>query len=165
MNFKLYLRNNVSRNGISTFSHSVHWHKWAPCLALTEFNTLFSAGDEGVLAKFALSELKSISKPQLLPRLQAPVRRLNLSEDSSIIVVVLADNSAHFILNSTLNVLSSMETILCSPKKSLFFLTEDPLYTDYVVHSARPGFMQWIIPLTMISVATVLHYNFHLSDF
>ncbi|VDK71942.1 unnamed protein product [Onchocerca ochengi] len=151
---RVFIWNNVSRKGISTFSHSVHWHKWAPCLALTESNTLFSAGDEGVLAKFALSELKSIAKPQLLPRLQAPVRRLNLSEDGSIIAVVLADNSAHFILNSTLNVLSSMESILCSPKKSLFPLTEDPLHTDYVVHSARPGFMQWIVPSTMISLAT-----------
>ncbi|CAG9537771.1 unnamed protein product [Cercopithifilaria johnstoni] len=151
---RVFIWNNVSRKGIHTFSQSLHWHKWAPCLALTESNTLFSAGDEGVLAKFALSELKSISKPQLLPRLQAPVRRLNLSEDDSIIAVVLADNSAHFILNSTLNVLSSMESILCSPKKSLFSLTEDPLYANYVVHSARPGFMQWIVPSTMISIAT-----------
>ncbi|KAM3721441.1 WD repeat-containing protein [Dirofilaria immitis] len=151
---RVFIWNNVSRKGISTFSHSVHWHKWAPCLALTESNTLFSAGDEGVLAKFALSELKSIAKPQLLPRLQAPVRRLNLSEDGSIVAVVLADNSAHFILNSTLNVLSSMESILCSPKKPLFSLTEDPLYTNYVVHSARPGFVQWIVPSAMISIAT-----------
>ncbi|EFO23218.1 hypothetical protein LOAG_05263 [Loa loa] len=152
---RVFIWNDVSRKGISSFSHSVHWHKWAPCLALTESNTLFSAGDEGVLAKFSLSELKSISKPQLLPRLQAPVRRLNLSEDGSIVAVVLADNSAHFILSSTLNVFSSMESILCSPKKSLFPLTEDPLYTNYVVHSARPGFMQWIVPSTMISIATV----------
>ncbi|KAL3998317.1 hypothetical protein ACH3XW_14570 [Acanthocheilonema viteae] len=151
---RVFIWNNVSRKGINTFSYSVHWHKWAPCLALTESNTLFSAGDEGVLAKFALSELKSISKPQLLPRLQAPVRRLSLSEDSSIIAIVLADNSAHFILNSTLNVLSSVESILCSPKKSLFPLTEDPLYPNYVVHSARPGFMQWIVPSTMTSIAT-----------
>ncbi|VDM20234.1 unnamed protein product [Wuchereria bancrofti] len=151
---RVFIWNNVSRKGINTFSHSVHWHKWAPCLALSESNTLFSAGDEGVLAKFSLSELKSISKPQLLPRLQAPVRRLNLSEDGSVVAVVLADNSAHFVLNSTLNVFSSMESILCSPKKSLFPLTEDPLYTNYVVHSARPGFMQWIAPSTMISIAT-----------
>lgn len=145
----------MNRKGISKFSHSVHWHKWAPCLALSESNTLFSAGDEGVLAKYALSELKSISKPQLLPRLQAPVRRLNLSEDGSIIAVVLADNSTHFILNSTLNVLSSTESILCSPKKSLFALTQDPLHSNYVIHSARPGVMQWIVPSTMISIATV----------
>lgn len=155
----------MNRKGISTFSLSVHWHKWAPCLALTESNTLFSAGDEGVLAKYALSELKSISKPQLLPRLQAPVRRLSLSEDSSVIAVVLADNSAHFVLNSTLNVLSSMESILCSPKKSLFPLTEDPLYPNYVVHSARPGFVQWIVPSTMITIAAVLHCRFHLNNF
>uniref|UniRef100_A0A0R3S029 WD_REPEATS_REGION domain-containing protein n=1 Tax=Elaeophora elaphi TaxID=1147741 RepID=A0A0R3S029_9BILA len=151
---RVFIWNNVSRKGISSFSHSVHWHKWAPCLALTESKTLFSAGDEGVLAKFSLSELKSISKPQLLPRLQAPVRRLSLSEDGSIVAIVLADNSTHFVLNSTLNVLSSVESILCSPKKSLFPLTEDPLYTNYVVHSARPGFMQWIVPTTMMSIAT-----------
>uniref|UniRef100_A0A915PZM9 Anaphase-promoting complex subunit 4 WD40 domain-containing protein n=1 Tax=Setaria digitata TaxID=48799 RepID=A0A915PZM9_9BILA len=151
---RVFIWNNVSQKGISTFTHSVHWHKWAPCLALSESNTLFSGGDEGVLAKFALSESKSIAKPQLLPRLQAPVRRLNLSEDGSIVIVVLADNSAHFILNSTLNVLSSVESILCSPKKPLFPLTEDPAYTSYVVHSARPGIVQWIKPSTMTSVAT-----------
>lgn len=152
----IFFRNNVIRKGIDRFSQSVHWHKWAPCLALTNSGTLLSGGSEGVLAKFTLSESKSVAKPQLLPRLQAPVRRLSLSEDGSLVAAVLADNSVHFILNSTLNVFSSMHSILCSTKKSLLSLTEDPRYPNYVVHSARPGIIQWIEPLTMTSVATVL---------
>uniref|UniRef100_A0A0N5CK79 WD_REPEATS_REGION domain-containing protein n=1 Tax=Thelazia callipaeda TaxID=103827 RepID=A0A0N5CK79_THECL len=151
---RVFIWNNVCRKGIGIFSHSVHWHKWAPYLALTKFNNLLSGGDEGVLAKFTLSDSKSIAKPQVLPRLQAPIRRLQLSADDSVVAVVLADNSVHFISNSALNVFSSMESILYSFKRSGFPLTDDPLYKNYVIHSARPGFIQWIDPHCMITVKT-----------
>ncbi|VDN57627.1 unnamed protein product [Dracunculus medinensis] len=143
----------VRNKEIGTYFQSIHWHKSAPCLVLTPSGSLVTGGGEGVVNKYKLSKTKSGEKALFLPRLQAPVSKLSISNDGSILAVALVDNSVHFVILSTMTVLSSAPTILCSPQGSLIPLTIDPLFPEYLVYSARPGVIQWFDPTTLLTVA------------
>ncbi|ETN73064.1 hypothetical protein NECAME_04372 [Necator americanus] len=85
-------------------------HIEAPSIALTQFGGLLSAGAEAVLCKFTLS---GAGRPNMLPRLPAPVRDLAISADASHLAVILEDNSLHVVATASMNVLSTLETVTC----------------------------------------------------
>ncbi|MFH4978496.1 hypothetical protein AB6A40_005205 [Gnathostoma spinigerum] len=142
----------VGNKGLHHHPHSIHWHKTAPSMILTPFGSLISGGGEGVLAKF--SSVGESNRAQFLPRMLSPIYSLSVSDDGSTIAAVLADNSLHLVLISTMTVLKSMQSVLVPRGSPLIPMALDPLHPNLIVRSGRPGTLQWIDNKTWVTVAT-----------
>ncbi|KAE9417299.1 hypothetical protein Angca_002710 [Angiostrongylus cantonensis] len=138
---RIYIWSHVSQKGVQDSAFTVHWHKVAPCIVLSQFGGLLSAGAEAVLCKFTLS---GAGRPSMLPRLAAPVRDLSISEDASLVAVVLEDNSLHVVLISSMSVLSSLQTVVTCGRSLTNVFTSDPCMPGTVVMNGKPGSLQWI---------------------
>ncbi|KAJ1373158.1 hypothetical protein KIN20_035499 [Parelaphostrongylus tenuis] len=138
---RVYIWSHVSQKGVHDSAFTIHWHKVAPCIVLSQFGGLLSAGAEAVLCKFSLS---GTGRPSMLPRLAAPVRDLFISTDASHLAVVLEDNSLHVVLTSSMTVLSSLQTVVTCGRSLTSVFTTDPCMPGTVVMNGKPGSLQWI---------------------
>ncbi|RCN30465.1 glycolipid transfer protein [Ancylostoma caninum] len=138
---RVYIWSHVSRKGIQDSAFTIHWHKVAPSLALTQFGGLLSAGAEAVLCKFTLS---GAGRPNMLPRLSAAVRDLSISADGSHLAVILEDNSVHVVVTSSMNVLSTLQTVVNCERSLKSVFTTDPCSAGTLVMNGKPGSLQWI---------------------
>ena len=76
---------------------SLHWHS-LPVLCLTfsfDGSFLFSGGHECVLVKWTLNT----NEPTFLPRLGAPIKHLNASQDQTFIISTHSNNSSFSLLS------------------------------------------------------------------
>ncbi|EYC38733.1 hypothetical protein Y032_0699g1627 [Ancylostoma ceylanicum] len=138
---RVYIWSHVSRKGIQDSAFTIHWHKVAPSIALTQFGGLFSAGAEAVLCKFTLS---GAGRPNMLPRLPAAIRDLSISADGSHLAVILEDNSLHVVVTSSMNVLSTLQTVVTCERSLKSVFTTDPCSPGTLVMNGKPGSLQWI---------------------
>ncbi|KAK6730327.1 hypothetical protein RB195_007035 [Necator americanus] len=138
---RVYIWSHVSKKGIQDSAFTIHWHKVAPSIALTQFGGLLSAGAEAVLCKFTLS---GAGRPNMLPRLPAPVRDLAISADASHVAVILEDNSLHVVATASMNVLSTLETVVNCNRSLKSVFTTDPCSPGMLVMNGKPGSLQWI---------------------
>ncbi|WKX89028.1 hypothetical protein Q1695_008574 [Nippostrongylus brasiliensis] len=138
---RVYIWSHVSRKGLHESAFTIHWHKVAPSLVLTQFGGLFSAGAEAVLCKFTLS---GAGRPSMLPRLPAPARDLAISADSSHIAVISEDNSVQIVLTASMTVLSMLKTVVACERSLNTVFTVDPYLPGTVVMNGKPGSLQWI---------------------
>lgn len=153
-----YFRNDVGKKGHLNPTTTVHWHQMAPNLVITPFGSLVSGGMEATIVKYSLSKTKETAAPSFLPHLQANVMTMGLSNDGSLLSVVLEDNSIHFVLLATMTVLSSAEVGCIRHKtlpRSVLPLMTDPFYPDAIVISANPGKLTWIDAGSGVSIRTV----------
>ncbi|VDM67757.1 unnamed protein product, partial [Strongylus vulgaris] len=112
-----------------------------PAIALTHYGGLLSAGAEGVLCKFALS---GTGRPSMLPRLAAAVRDLALSADDTHVALILEDNSVHVAVTSSMNILSTLQTVVTCDRSLSNVFTTDPCCPGMLVMNGKPGSLQWI---------------------
>ncbi|VDN31436.1 unnamed protein product [Cylicostephanus goldi] len=142
---RVYVWSNVSQKGVQDSAFIIHWHKVAPSIALTHYGGLLSAGAEGVFCKFTLT---GTGRPSMLPRLAAAVRDLALSDDDSHVAIVLEDNSLHVVVTSSVNILSTLDTVAtCKRSLNTVFTTStcsDPTAPNMLVMNGKPGSLQWI---------------------
>ncbi|KHJ91739.1 hypothetical protein OESDEN_08387, partial [Oesophagostomum dentatum] len=138
---RVYIWSHVSQKGLQDSSFTVHWHKVAPSIALTQFGGLLSAGAEAVLCKFSIS---GAGRPSMLPRLPAAVRDLAVSADASHVAVILEDNSVHVVVTSSMNILST-----------------DPCSPGMLVTNGKPGSLQWI---SCLGCKTINQTSFSLEN-
>ncbi|KHN75318.1 WD repeat-containing protein 75 [Toxocara canis] len=140
-----------------TPSQCVHWHRLAPSVALTPQGAIVSGGVEGTIVKYAARGSRTGSTADsFLSRLGTAIDQVNISEDGSLLVVVLIDRSVVTVLLSTMAVYSRLET-LQRPLTGAgrLALAIDPLMPHLVVHNGRPGCIQWINPCTMLTTAVL----------
>lgn len=139
---------------LGTPTQCVHWHRLAPSVVLTPQGAIISGGVEGVIVKYAAHGSRTGSTADsFLSRLGAAISRVEISEDGSLLVAVLMDNTVVMVLLSTMAVYSRLETLQRPIGTGQFALTVDPLMPHLVVHNGRPGCIQWINPCTMLTTA------------
>ncbi|CAJ0594111.1 unnamed protein product [Cylicocyclus nassatus] len=138
---RVYVWSNVSQKGVQDSAFTIHWHKVAPSIALTHYGGLLSAGAEGVLCKFTLT---GTGRPSMLPRLAAAVRDLALSDDDSHVAIILEDNSLHVVVTSSMNILSTLDTVATCRRSLNSVFTTDPSAPNMLVMNGKPGSLQWI---------------------
>uniref|UniRef100_A0A914ZUW1 Ovule protein n=1 Tax=Parascaris univalens TaxID=6257 RepID=A0A914ZUW1_PARUN len=144
---------NVIRQ-LRTPTQCVHWHRLAPSVILTPQGAIISGGVEGVIVKYAAHGSRTGSTADsFLSRLGAAISHLEISEDGSLLVAALLDNTVVMVLLSTMAVYSRLETLQRPIGTRRFALTVDPLMPHLVVHNGRPGCIQWINPCTMLTTA------------
>lgn len=155
---RVFMWDNISKQDISSPTRTVHWHQTAPNLVITPFGSLVSGGMEATIVKYSLNKTKESMSPSFLPHLQANIMMLSLSDDGSILSVILEDNSVHFILLATMTVLASPKSIYTrreSVSRSLLPLLSDPFHPDAVVVSPYPGKIHWIDVSSGFTMKTV----------
>lgn len=95
--------------------------------------------------------------PQQMDGLDFPVKSLSISEDSTLLVAVLDDNSLLVGRTSTMTIVSKPPVMLWPKdmKHHWLCLHLDPARPDCVITTGRLGMVQWIDPVRWVTVGMV----------
>lgn len=119
--------------------------------------SVFTGDDECVMAKWNLntSGAGRWFRAEYL-HLEAPVDSLVLSNDSTLILARLADNTLIVVGTNKMVVLSRAQ-VLHTPWANhwLTGLNVDPAQPDYIVTNARCGYIQWMDPVKWRTISLV----------
>ncbi|KAI1725245.1 hypothetical protein DdX_01896 [Ditylenchus destructor] len=119
------------------------------CFVVSSHRTIFTGDGECAIAKWNLntSGAGRWYRAEYL-NVEAPVERLLLSADASLLVAVLADNGTYVLKTATMTVVSRAQTLLASMASPFQWMgiNIDPAQPDYVVTNARLGNIQWLDP-------------------
>ncbi|CAD5206456.1 unnamed protein product [Bursaphelenchus okinawaensis] len=159
LNFgRVYCWNKVDEFGLSfsnrTFFHS---HNSEVTIAVTSLLAVFCGTGNSRVDKWNMTTSGKGKYEQFhaMERVDAPVDCLWLSNDDSVLLTVLADNSLVVLNTSTLAVISRPQSIQwsCEPVLDWLKLKTDVEHPNYIISNSRHGYVQWVDPVKWRTIA------------